>query len=341
MFCVECGKETEILRKGMCIPCYIESKCFSKGPPALDIYMCSKCRSYKYKNTWLQEPVEEILMRHVRDSFEISKELEKIQIKAVYNEKKPCTVVVSGFLENHEIEEQHLLNVNKKTIMCDVCSKQYGGYYEAILQIRADRRKPTQTELETIRSSVENLVENLRAKGNRSLFITDVAEEHGVLDFYISEKGCAYTIARKIQEQHGGVIKQSSKNFGIKDGRQIYRMTYLVRLPAYQKGDFVSIDGSYFYVSSISGNKVHVIELPSWKEQVLDEKELQKANIHGGEELIKEMILVSQTKDEIQIMDPTTYKTFYLKKPKGVSFDLKTVYMVKLEDEFFLTPQKP
>ena len=42
-----------------------------------------------------------------------------------------------------------------------------------------------------------------------------------------------------VQEQFGGEIKHSSKNVGMREGKQIYRMTYLLRLPAFKKGDFI------------------------------------------------------------------------------------------------------
>jgi len=341
MFCVECGKEEEIFRNGVCINCYLKNNSFTKGPEILDIYTCSKCFSHKYRNTWLQESFEEVLKRHIKDSFQISKELKKVQIKTDCDEKGKniaCKVIISGLLEGHEISEQHFLTVRLKRTICDICSKQYGGYYEAILQVRADKRKPTKNELENIRTNVESFVENLRAKGNRGLFITETAEEQGGIDFYLSEKGSAHTVAKKIQEQYGGEIKQSSKNFGMKDGRQMYRMTYLIRLPAYRKGNFISHDNSYFYISSLKGNKIHVLELTSWTEKVFDVKESQKARILGGKELIKEMILVSQSKNEIQVMDPKSYKTFDVKKPKKAHFNSKTIKSVKLGDNLFFIP---
>ena len=46
----------------------------------------------------------------------------------------------------------------------------------------------------------------------------------------------------------------------------------------------------------------------------MDVKTISKANILGGQELITDMILVSQTKDEVQIMDSDTYKIQVLKK---------------------------
>jgi len=343
MFCVECGKEGPIFREGVCIRCYLKNNSFTKGPEILDIYRCPKCSSYKYKNTWIQGSFEKALKRQIKDNFQISSELKKVQIKTDCDEKGKnisCKVVISGYLEGHEISEKHSLTVRIRGVVCDVCSKQFGGYFEATLQVRANKRKLTKEELETIRLNVENLVESIRTKGNRGLFITDFAEEHGGIDFYLSEKGSAYTIAKKIQEQYGGEIKQSSKNIGMKDSRQIYRMTYLLRLPAYRKGDFISHKNSFFHISSIKGNKVHVFELSNWMERVFDVNELEKASIIGGEELIKEMILVSQAKDEMQVMDPKTYKTFDVRKPKNNSFESKMIRIVKLNDGLYLLPEE-
>jgi len=342
MFCVECGKE-EIFKDGVCISCYLKHTSFTKGPEVIDILACTSCSAYKCKNAWFSESLDKAIKRHIQDAFQISKELKKVQIKTEYDEKKKniaCNVEFSGFLEDQKVTEQHSLTVRIRKTNCDVCSKQFGGYYEAVLQLRAEKRTPTQKELQAIRENVEDLVENFRAKGNRRLFITDTAEERGGIDFYFSEKGSAYNIAKKIQECFGGEIKQSSSNAGMKDSRQIYRMTYLVRLPSYRKGDFLSYNNTFYNISSINKNKVHVVDLLNWSERVFDGKDLQKAHIFGGSELVKEMIFVSQSKDEVQIMDPKNYKTFDVRKPRSVSFNQKMINIVIVEDQIFLLPEK-
>ena len=154
--------------------------------------------------------------------------------------------------------------------------------------------------------------------------------------FFISDKQAGLIIAKKIQEQYGGTIKQSSKNIGMKDSRQVYRMTYLLRLPSYTKGDFISYNKSFFYILSTQGNRVKIKNLSNWEITTLDVKTIQKAKILGGKELVKEMILVSQKKDEVQVMDPKTYKIKIIRKPKPVSFDSKMIKVVKFEDKFFL-----
>jgi len=343
MFCVECGKEGPIFREGVCISCYLKTHSFSKGPRIVDLPVCTYCGSYKYKNTWPSDIFDEVIRRIIKNTFHISRELKKVDIDTECTENKEgktCKVIISGFLDEFEITEEHNLLVRMNKIVCDVCSKRLGGYHEAVLQIRADNRKPTRDELHDIRLTVERLVGSLQAKGNRSLFITDIDEKHRGLDFYLSDKGAALTIAKQIQEQHGGQIKQSSKNIGMKDSRQIYRMTYLIRLPTYRKGDFISHENSFFYISSIHENKVHVFELSNWEKKVFDSKELQKANILGGKELIKEMIFVSQSQDDVQIMDPEIYEINFVRKPKPISFDSEKIKIVKIKNQVFLLPEK-
>ncbi|OYT57375.1 hypothetical protein B6U70_02460 [Euryarchaeota archaeon ex4484_162] len=343
MFCVECGQEGHIFRNGLCIGCYIKSHSFSNGPKIIDLVRCPHCGSYRYKNSWLSGDFKEIIQHIIKNSFYVNKELKKTGMSIECNETDEtttCKVIVSGFLDGIPVSEKHMLNIRLKKMVCDVCSRRFGGYYEAVLQIRANKRKLSEDELKMIRSMIEGFVENLRIKGNRGLFITDTDMRHGGVDFYLSESKPAQTIAKKIYEHFGGEIKQSSKNIGMKNGRQIYRMTYLIRLPSYQKNCFISLNNSFFLILSISRNKIRVVELSSWKETIFDSKTLQKATVMGHEKLIKNAIVVSQSKDEIQIMDPDTYKVVYVRKPQPMFFDSDKVKIVKLDDHIFLFPEK-
>jgi len=269
MFCVECGKDDPIFRDGVCLDCYLKTNSFSKGPEFIDIPVCAHCNSFKYKSSWTSELFGDVLKRMIKNSFNISRELKKIDINTECKEEKErinCKVYISGFIDDVEINEEHNVFVRLKKTVCDVCSKRFGGYHEAIVQIRADKRDLTEGETDEVIAVVENIVQSIVAKGNRSLFVTDMEIEHGGIDFYLSDKGFGQTIVNKIQDKHGGEIKTSSKNVGMKDSKQVYRVTFLLRLPAFRRNDFVSFGDSYFYISSISKNKVHLYELLYLKE---------------------------------------------------------------------------
>ncbi len=343
MFCVECGKEDKIYKNGVCVNCYVKNNKFTNGPEYIDIYECSSCGLFKYKNLWLDKCLEDVLIRFVKDTFSISSELKKVKIKPDCDKKDKtinCRIYITAYIEDCKIEEEHIVKVRIKKTACENCSKQSGGYYEATLQIRADKRNPSKQELIEIQNFVETLVKNYQIKGNRNLFITDIADEKGGMDFYLSDKGLAYTIAKKILERYGGELKQSSKNVGMKDSKQIYRMTYSVRLPSYRKNDFIFYKDEIYYVISTSTNKVHCMNVSNWNEIIFDSRDIQKATVIGGQELVKNMIVVSQSKNEIQVMDSKSYKTFDLKKPKKVFFDKEKADVLKYEEGLFLLPEK-
>lgn len=341
MFCVECGNEGKIFKDGVCINCYVKTHSFTKGPEIIELPECSHCGSYKFKNTWTNELFSDVIIRVIKNNFQISNELKKVNIETDCNEIKSgreCKVIIAGLINGQEISEEHNLFVKLKKNVCDVCSKQFGGYHEAILQIRADTRDLTKEEFIDIKRTIQNLVEDLKLKGNRALFITDIAEEHSGLDFYLSERGAGLVIAKKIQELYGGEIKQSSKNIGMKDSKQIYRMTYLLRLPSYKKDDFVKVKDTYFQIVAVHGKKVHMLNLSNWDEISHDVKQIKNAVRIGGKELVKKAIVVSQTNEEIQAMDEKTYKIKIIKKPKEVIFKGKNVNTVKLNDNIFVLP---
>jgi nonsense-mediated mRNA decay protein 3 len=341
MFCVECGKDGPVFREGVCLDCYLKTHSFTKGSEFIDMPICSHCNSYKYKNTWTSELFGDVLKRIIKKTFNISRELKKIDINTECKEEKErinCKVYISGFIDDVEITEEHKTIVRLKKTVCDVCSKRFGGYHEAIVQIRVDKRDLSQKEINEIISNVEIHVENLRGKGNRSLFITDIGTEHGGVDFYLSDKGSALTVINKIHDKFGGEMKKSSKNIGMKDSKQVYRSTYLLRLPAFRKGDFISYKNSYFYISSISKNKIHVFDLSTWNDQVLDSRQIKNVHILGGDELIKEMILVNQKENEVQLMDEKTYKIKIVKKPKQINFKSEKIKIITIEDQIFIFP---
>jgi len=341
MFCVECGKEELIYKNGVCIPCYLKHTQFTKGPSILDITHCPHCSAFKYKNTWIQDSFDNVLQRHVKDAFHISNELENIGIQHECKEHDrilECMITITGTLTGHQVVERHPLTVRIKKTTCDVCSREAGGYYEAILQIRADERLLSKQELATLTAAVKTMVGQLQEGGKRGLFITDMEEKREGLDFFLSDKGTALMIAKKIQEQFGGEFKQSASNVGMKDSRQLYRMTYLVRLPSYRTGDFFASKKSHYQILSLHGTKVRAVDLSTWEELVFEVKDMHGMKILGGPDLVKEMMVVSQSKTDVQLMDTKTYHTVEIRKPIKGDITTSTVKTVRLTDQLFLLP---
>jgi nonsense-mediated mRNA decay protein 3 len=342
MFCVECGIEDEIYKDGVCLKCYIKNKKFSKGSDTLDLSVCVNCHGYKYKNTWTNDPLEEIMQRIVKNNIKISNELQKVNITIETNKTSQgleCIVHISGLIQEKEINEQHDLLIRLKKTVCEICSRQFGGYHEAIIQVRTEKRKFSKEELNEIKTTVQSLVESIQYKGNRTLFIADIAEEHGGLDFYISDKNAAFNISKILLDKYGGYIKQSSTNTGMKDGKQVYKMTYLVRIPSYKKGDFIQIEDTFYQIKKLHSNKVKIINLSTLEENSINPKKLEKARILDGQNFLIDMIVVSQTNGELQLMDEKTYDIHIVKKPKEIEYKTEKIQVIKIDNKLFLFPK--
>jgi len=342
MFCVECGIEGPIYKNGVCLACYLKATRFSKGPIILDITTCPRCDAYKYKNTWVQETFDEALQRHLKAVFTVSPELQNAAFHADCKEQDrmlACLITVSGTVGGQTVLEQHPLTVRLRRITCDVCSREAGGYYEAILQIRADQRTFTPEELNRLETQVATQVEAAQ-KSKRGIYITDYEIKREGLDFFLSDKGIAQSIARRLQEQYGGEFKQSASNIGMKDSRQLYRITYLVRLPRYQPGDLLLYQRTPMRVRSIRGTKARLQSLATWEDATVDAKSLQQASPISDSVKRKEMIVVSQTPTEVQLMDADSYKITTIPKPKKHTFSKEKITVVRINDLDYLFPEK-
>lgn len=343
MFCVECGKEDPIFKNGVCASCYVKSTIFTQGPQVISLTVCPKCGGHKFRNLWHDDSLDDTILREIKNQYTVLPELNQVSYSLTCDPvdiQFECVVTISGMVVGHSVVESHHVQIRTTKVVCDVCSKQFGGYYEGILQIRATDRKLSEEELSLIDDQITHFVSSERMKGNRALFISDVAEEHGGLDYYLSERGMAYGFAKKLKSRFGGELKQSSSLVGMKEGREVTRVTVVLRLPSYQVGDFIGFQKHFYQVKQISGSKVLLVKLATWKEETFLEKDLEKIIVYPYDTYFQSMIVVSQSPTELQVMHPESYATYDLKKPKPLDIQSETISVVRLHEILFLVPEK-
>ena len=158
------------------------------------------------------------------------------------------TVKAVGRFQDLAVVQDFHVRVRIKPSLCDSCQKQRGRYYEGILQVRGEDRELTPREMGSVRTFVTARVN--RSEGTAT-FVSRIEEVHGGLDFYVSTNALAKGLARDIAGSFGGTVSASPKLFGQKQGKEVYRVTALVRLAAFQKGDVVRHKGSLAEVTSI------------------------------------------------------------------------------------------
>ena len=218
--------------------------------------------------------------------------------------------------------------VRLKRGSCNECSKQQGKYYEAILQVRGPERTLPDATQRDIQRLVKDRVAAMR-RNSREIFVSKVDSVKGGLDFYFGTIPAARTLAKELQDSFCAEFKESSSLWGRRDGKDIYRMTYLVRLPGFGKGDIVLHGGREYYVRGLSKGVVHGFDLVTGEERAIKIKDSDACALSMDKSRVLKALVISESARELQMLDPETNAPIEVKKPGGFSRKGEQVRLVK------------
>jgi nonsense-mediated mRNA decay protein 3 len=216
-----------------------------------------------------------------------------------------------------------------------------GSYFEAILQIRSRDRKLLEKEVDDMLDRVDKLIKE-SATDNRDVFVSKVDRVvggAGGADVYISNNSVAKMISRQLSDQYGAEVKDTSKLVTQKEGRDVYRVTYLVRLPAYRFGDVLLYKKKMFLVGPMRTTNVRLTDMKTGDAVNYSHSDLIDANVIGRSEDMLDAIVLLETDKELQIMHPTNFKPVELRKPQKFKGKGETVRIFIYEEELYIIPK--
>lgn len=318
MFCVECGKEGELIGS-LCEKCYSKKHVQPSVPDHVDLTLCAHCQAMQTDKGWEDvDSIRQAAEAAVENALLLPKEAKVSDFRVHLSEKDEhnleARIEVMLMIEGHEFSRELRTIVRIKRGSCTECSKQQGRYYEAILQVRGQERSlPKHLESE-IERMVKDRVASMR-KASREVFISKVEKVKGGLDFYFGTINSARSVSRELQDTFCADFKESSSLWGRRDGRDIYRMTYLVRLPGFSKGDIVLVDGKEYFVRGMSRGMIHGIDLVSGEGRSVKLSERAECSLSLSKPEIPKAVVLVEKEDELQVLDPDTMKPIEVKKP--------------------------
>lgn len=304
MRCASCGRESEYPVCGECLSTRITPV---EVPPVVEVTRCSRCGEYRldrWRAVSLGEAVEFHLSREVRVHEELS--VESLEFEPVGDEVGRYVFRLSGMLRDYSYSYETFFEVRVRKVACERCSRQAGGYYEAIIQIRADNRNLKEEELDVISEIIASGVE--KEHSNPRAFISKIEERKEGIDVYFGDKRLAQKIARNLARTFGAEIKESSKIAGREDGRDFYRFTYLVRLPEYFVGDIVEDNGAEIIVTSVEKRKGYDIRTGR-------SVNLKNPKVIARSEDLMESYVLSMDESTLDILDPYSYEPVTVTRP--------------------------
>ncbi len=308
-FCPKCGEPSE---EGLCGKCRVKETEWLICEPRVQCIHCPTCGSLKHGKTWTDEErnLDELAYELAANAVHLHEDVydtkNEIETYSPNPNRTVCTVSISARLYGIPIEDKCKVLIIWSKEQCNRCSRYAGGYYEGNIQVRATGRKPDPYENKRAAEIAYNTEDELQEAGERLSFLSQVDETKDGLDIIIGSHHIGELISRKIIKEFGGKITTHPKVVGEKDGKPLHRITYLVRLPRYRKGDVIEIKNRYYEVRWVDKGFINIFDL---KEGIMKAFHDDSQGRLIGNVCDTETALVAYiTSDMAGILDPVTYR---------------------------------
>ena len=319
MFCPECGSTDKKMVGDICIDCFLKEFQLIELPERIEVQICSHCNSKLEEGKWSEEfiPEEEIIYRALERNIEVADEVENenitLGIEQIRGTIANCCVEAVGEVQGTEIEETHECEVKILKTVCPTCSKIQSGYYETVIQFRADKREIKSEEYAKADEIVERTLIK-QASSDKLAYCPQIAKPKEGRDYYIGSFKSGKKVAENLKEEFGGIIKESPRLISEdkSTGKGLYRIWISVRIPEFEIGDFVRYEGKIIKVTSIGKNSVVGVELSTNKKHNIPMKHMEDIELVKKSSEIETATIISKSPQFIQILDPTDYSALDL-----------------------------
>jgi nonsense-mediated mRNA decay protein 3 len=309
--CPKCGKPSET--DGLCNQCRIGSTPWFTCDKRVQSTNCPSCGAIKVVNTWTDSVAEradlgpDVAKSAVHFLPEVKKPSIEVTIRDLTVNRSQATLVIRGVLYNKPVEGSCAVEILWHKEQCDRCNRISGSYYEGIVQVRAEGRVPSTFEIQTAASVAQQIEDTLQAGGERLSFISDMNGIHDGLDIIIGSQHIGLLISRGIIAQLGGRYTTHPKLVGEKNGRQLFRVTYSVRLPRFQKNDVIKSGNRYYEVQRVESHYLQAIDLKDGAGKSVREDDIGK--IIGNSRNAEPALVVFADGKNMGILDPLSNRT--------------------------------
>ena len=216
MFCPECGSTDKEMVGDICIDCFLKEFQMIELPERIEVQICSHCNSKLEEGKWSDEfiPEEEIIYRALERNIKIADEVENEDINLEIDQIKgtiaSCYVEVVGEVHGTQIDEVHETEVKLLKTVCPTCSKVQSGYYETVIQFRADSREIKPQEYKKADEVVERTLIK-QSKKDKLAYCPQIAKLKEGYDYYIGSFKTGKKVAEALTEEFGRIIKESPR----------------------------------------------------------------------------------------------------------------------------------
>ena len=345
MFCPECGSTDKRMVGDICIDCFLENFQMIRVPKRVEVEICSHCNSKLEEGKWSDEniPEEEIIYRALERNIKIADEVENEIINLEIDQMKGtianCFIEVVGEVQERQLEETHECEVKILKTVCPSCSKIQSGYYESVVQFRADKREIKAEEYEKADDIVEKTLIK-QSKKDKLAYCPQRAKLKEGYDYYIGSLKSGRKVAENLKEAFGGIIKESPRLISEdkSTGKGLYRIWISIRIPEFENNDFIKYDGKIMHVTDIDKTRVVGLDISSNKKHTIPLKNMEDIEVVKKADEIETTTIISKSPTTIQILDPSDYSAVDLEmKDEFQDYSIgDEIKLIKIDNYIYL-----
>ena len=234
----------------MCHACFSAAYSPAEFPQAVQAICCRHCSAREVPGGWeLHDSPADAAGAALHGALAWADGLTGNQLDFELRELDPhrfrAAGSASGSLDGVALEQRFERDILLEFRACTSCSRQAGGYYEATLQLRTPRRAVLKVAVARVNAALE--------EGAPQFFATEDGPVRGGYDFQLSSTNRARALSRALLLVMGGEVKETSSLVGRREGRDVLRHTFGVRLPPVLADDVVLHDGAAWRVGIAPG----------------------------------------------------------------------------------------
>ncbi len=349
MFCPQCGSTHQVMVGNICKICFLKDFKLISIPQDIGITLCAHCHSQSKEGKWkdLGLSEEEIIYQALEEAIgvddivsDINIELEILQMRGSIAE---CFISTRGNVMGEDIEQEFHSNVRLNKSVCPDCSKYNSGYYEAVIQLRADKRPLSKAEIKTADKIIKETLNRMWVKSRMAYLAQRVEMKEGI-DYYIGSQKAARKVISALRDVFGGVMKESPRLISQdkSTGKGLYRTWISLRLPEFQKKDFIKYDGHTGQVKSMNSKKIIAKDLETGQSIRALWKDYEQIKSSAKFSDIQISTITSKSPTEIQILHPETFQPVDLHiQDHMVDLEIgKEVSVIQIDGRIYILPDE-
>lgn len=345
MQCPLCGRDVPDLAGGICDACASERKPLLTCPDVVDVTRCAHCGRLLKGGTWASAPaeVDPLVRDAVRAEIDLDPELSHIELEQDLHWQDERNAMahlrLRASFRGHAVERSASFKVRLKRSACPDCSREFGGYFEAILQVRGSDERVLRAETDRVLRFLHEHIDRHRDAQKTGAWISKSEPVRGGgVDLYLGSLDVARQAAHALADRYGAEYAESGKLVGRRDGRDLVRFTLLVRLPAYLPGDFIQADGRVYKVLRRERRRLTLWDLDRREQVTREPRRLHDVRVIGRASDESEAVVVSFHPGRLQVLDPATLRTVDLDAQEDYRGQ-ETVHVFRHEDRLYVLPK--